>query len=204
MLGLMKNMPISALTFTEQHYAALGKVIVAFQSLESTITYGLLTLLQPEKLMFDSKLAIAIVNEHSFSNRLKLLLLFPSLINPLELFPGDDSLTKVHLESYSKAVTLLNEGGILATKAESKRNQLIHSTWIHGSSVGGPEGTVLRTKLRIRKNRIHSSSEYIAVKEIETTADDMLASQNKLHHAIQNLHFLMLTALKSQDVEKKT
>lgn len=200
----MKKTPISALMFTEQHYAALGKVIVAFQSLESTITYGLLTLLQPEKLMFDSKMAIAIVNEHSFSNRLKLLLLFPSLTNPLELFPGDDCLTKVHLESYSEAVGLLNEGGVLAIEAESKRNQLIHSTWIHGSSIGGPEGTVLRMKSRVRKNRIHSFSEYIAAKEIEAAADDTLTAQKKLHQAIQNLHFLLLTALKSQDIEKKT
>lgn len=200
----MKKTPISALTFTEQHYAALGKVIVAFQSLESTITYGLLTLLQPEKLVFDSKLAIAIVNEHSFSNRLKLLLLFPSLTNPLELFPGDDSLTKVYLESYAEAIDLLNEGGILAIAAESKRNQLIHSTWIHGSSVGGPEGTILRMKSRVRKNKIHSSSEYISAKEIEAIADDMLTAVDKMHHAIQNLHFIMLTALKSQNIEKRT
>ena len=200
----MKNPSITALTFTEQHYAALGKVIVAFQSLESTITFGLLTLLQPEKLLFDSKLAIAIVNEHSFSNRLKLLLLFPSLTEVLKLFPGDDGLTKVHLDSYEEAVSLLNEGGVLAAEAESKRNQLIHSTWIHGSSVGGPEGTVLRMKSRVRKNKIHSSHEYIAAKEIETVADVMLAAQSKLHHAIQNLHFLMLAALTPQDVEKTT
>lgn len=200
----MKNPSITALTFTEQHYAALGKVIVAFQSLESTITFGLLTLLQPEKLLFDSKLAIAIVNEHSFSNRLKLLLLFPSLTEVLKLFPGDDGLTKVHLDSYEEAVSLLNEGGVLAAEAESKRNQLIHSTWIHGSSVGGPEGTVLRMKSRVRKNKIHSSHEYIAAKEIEAVADAMLTAQSKLHHAVQNLHFLMLAALTPQDVEKTT
>ena len=200
----MKKTTIAALTFTEQHYAALGKVIVAFQSLESTITHGLLTLLQPEKLIPDSALAFAIVNEHSFSNRLKLLLLFPSLTDALKLFPGDDGLTKVHLESYRELVSQLNEGGVLAAEAESKRNQLIHSTWIHGSSVGGPEGTVLRTKSRVRKNKIHSSHEYIAAKEIEAIAETILTAQNKLHHAIRDLHFLMLTALKPQDVEKKT
>jgi len=200
----MKKTTIAALTFTEQHYAALGKVIVAFQSLESTITHGLLTLLQPEKLIPDSALAFAIVNEHSFSNRLKLLLLFPSLTDALKLFPGDDGLTKVHLESYRELVSQLNEGGVLAAEAESKRNQLIHSTWIHGSSVGGPEGTVLRTKSRVRKNKIQLSHEYIAAKEIEAIAETILTAQNKLHHAIRDLHFLMLTALKPQDVEKKT
>jgi len=200
----MKKTTIAALTFTEQHYAALGKVIVAFQSLESTITLGLLTLLQPEKLISDSALAFAIVNEHSFSNRLKLLLLFPSLTDALKLFPGDDGLTKVHLESYRELVSQLNEGGVLAAEAESKRNQLIHSTWIHGSSVGGPEGTVLRTKSRVRKNKIQLSHEYIAAKEIEAIAETILTAQNKLHHAIRDLHFLMLTALKPQDVEKKT
>ena len=198
----MKNPSIKALEFTERHYAALGKVIVAFQSLESTITYGLLTLLQPEKLVFDSRLAIAMVNEHSFSNRLKLLLLFPSLTEESKLFPGNEGLTKVHLESYAEAISLLNEGGILAGEAESKRNQLIHSTWIHGSSVGGPEGTVLRMKSRVRKNKIHSSHEYLAAKEIEEVADVMFAAQNKLHQAIQTLHFLMLTALTPQNVKK--
>ncbi|PSJ16629.1 hypothetical protein [Nitrosomonas supralitoralis] len=196
----MKKSTITALTFTEQHYAALGKVIVAFQSLESTITYGLLTLLQPDKLVFDSKLAIAVVNEHSFSNRLKLLLLFPSLTDKLELFHGNND----YLERYEEAVSQLNEGGALAAEAETKRNQLIHSTWIHGSSVGGPEGTVLRMKSRVRKNKIHASHEYIAAKEIEAIADAMLTARDKLHNAIQNLHMLMLVALRPQDVEKKT
>jgi hypothetical protein len=144
------------------------------------------------------------VNEHSFSNRLKLLLLFPSLTEVLKIFPGNDGLTKVNLESYEEAINLLNEGGVLAAEAESKRNQLIHSTWIHGSCVGGPEGTVLRMKSRVRKNKIHSSHEYLAAKEIEEVAEVMFTAQNKLRDAIRTLHFLMLTALTPQNVEKKT
>lgn len=195
----MKNTSFGPRTFTEQHYAALGKVIVAFQSLEMTITYGLLALLHPEKLAFESKLATAIVNEHSFSNRLKLLLLFPSLNNPLELFSGDDGPNKAHLWMYNQAISLLSEGGVLATEAESKRNQLIHSSWMDG-----PEGTVIRTKLRVRKNKMQSSHEYMTAKEIEKIADGMLAAQSKLHLAIQDLQFLMSTAIKSQLVEKNT
>ena len=55
--------------FPEDHYNALGRLLVEFQHLESSITKSLIMLIQPDALDFTS----VILNELTFNNRLKLL-----------------------------------------------------------------------------------------------------------------------------------
>lgn len=184
----MKKPIIEATKFTDQHYAALGKVVVEFESLQSTITYGLLKLIEPEKQFFYSKILMAIINEHSFANRLKLLLLFPSLSDVSEILIKKNNFK---LEEYEEAIKQLQEGSVLANEAESKRNQLIHSTWIHGGPLSGPKGTVLRSKSRVKKSKMHTSVEFISANDIEEIAQNMITANDKIKNATEKLRLII-------------
>ena len=184
--------------FTEQHYVALGKMLVAFQSLEATVTCGLLKLLQPGTLVPDSALAAAVVGELSFANRLKLLLIYPSLPGP-KLAPSEDKLAEVRQQVYAEAVDLLKQGGRIAAEAEEKRNQLVHSWWLSGCSIAGsPDGTVFRVKSRIKKNKVHVSNQFITAKDIEAVVEEMNTAESQLQKAVQHLNYLTVSALPSE------
>lgn len=176
--------------FTEQHYAAIGKMLVMFQSLEATVTIGLLTLLQPGQYIPDSPLASAVVNELSFGSRLKLLLLYPSLpgLKIARLENGDTVFTQ---ESFNETVALLNQAGQLVKKAEELRNGLVHSMWLAGGFgiEGAPEGAVLRTKTRLNKNKMHVIQQYMTAKDIEEVVDAISEAQSILREAVQQLNF---------------
>lgn len=68
-----ENAKTVGLKFTDNHYIAIGKLVVAFQMIELTISSNLARLVNPNLLSSEWSFSNLLINELSFTNRLKLL-----------------------------------------------------------------------------------------------------------------------------------
>lgn len=127
MLDLMSTPP-GPLDFTDAHYIALGKLVVAFQNLEQVITYGIEFVVE-ENFRTNPFLPV-VLNELSFASRLKL---FSNFIEtpPLHYFiPSGVEHEDIRKSEYPEVIEKAKKGVQLASQAEVSRNQLLHSYWL--------------------------------------------------------------------------
>ncbi len=148
----------------EPHYTALGRMLVIFQSLEATITQGLLLLLNSEIGSPSGQLAHAAVSELSFASASRLASLLPSIYTAERISCSSPENTNRLKEALDDCASQLVDGLKLANEAEQRRNQLVHSFWFIGPGIVNQPGTLMRmkTKAKARSLTVHFERESIA------------------------------------------
>jgi hypothetical protein len=175
--------------FSDQHYAALGKMLVAFQDLEQVINEAVVFSLYPKTLMPTSVFGFAVASELSFSTKVRLLRAYAVKDKLSDYFaPGDPDYNDRKAEHDEQAL-LLDEGLSRALEVEQDRNRLVHSNWNSRPALV-PSGTVLRSKRKITKQGLEYAFEQVSVADLEAVA----AKANRAWELIQGpstvLHFL--------------
>ena len=174
--------------FPEDHYTALGRLLVEFQYLESLITKSLSMLIQPDALDFTS----VILNELSFNNRLKLLSNFIET-HPESYFVGlrsDNEL--MYRNSYREDVQKVKQGIQLATALEEKRNRIIHSLWLPAPKYA-PQKTVTRIKIKTTRKNTTRIKVYISSAEILSVVEEIKKAGKLIETYSWYLEYLLQT-----------
>lgn len=185
-------MPPPDSDFSQGHYAAIGRMLVTFQSLEATVTYGLMGLLELglEEESATQRLARATINELSFGSRLRLMNLLPSLYPQSLVAPSGHPHQNVKAMEHKEASDLVAKGVQLATDVEQRRNRLVHSHWLHGPNLITPPGTMLRMKIRAKKGKLEVEMMAETVEAIEAVTLGAERAQQLLAEAASYFQFL--------------
>lgn len=181
---------VAPLKFSDEHYIALGKMVIQFQELEQAITVGLARLMDPNDLERSLGFTHTVLNELSFANRLKLLSNFIETHPASHFIPPNTEHEKFKTEDYQELLGQLREGIKLAAESEQKRNGLIHSTWLT-DPVGGPPGTVLRFKKRTKGKQTHGVMEFVTANDISAIVEEMKLATNIIFKATSHLHLFL-------------
>ncbi|MFZ5484797.1 MAG: hypothetical protein ACOZB0_11265 [Pseudomonadota bacterium] len=181
--------------FTADHYAAPGRVVVEFQTIECVISAALIRFIHPTE-PTSLNFAHLVVNELTFTNRLKLLAAYLST-HPIEHFvsEGDPHLAIKKME-YKEESEYLLEGLRLAGEAEAERNQLVHSQWLADPACG-PVGTVCRTKVSTRAKTIKVAQEFLSVADILAVAAKAEKAWKLIQSSTSHLHILLCSKTSS-------
>ena len=174
--------------FPEDHYNALGRLLVEFQYLESSITKSLIMLIQPDALDFTS----VILNKLTFNNRLKLLSNFIET-HPESYFVGLRSDNEsMFRDSYREDVEKVKQGIQLANDLEEKRNRIIHSLWLPAPKYA-PQKTVTRIKIRTTRKNTTRVEEYISSAEILSVVEQIKKAGKLIETYSWYLEYLLQT-----------
>lgn len=186
--------------FSDEHYIAFGKLVVSFQYLEEVITYAIALIAEPD--ITKNRILDLVVNELSFSNRLKLL---SNLVEttPVDYFvPLGCEHERGKREEYSEFVENLRTGIRLAREAEERRNQLIHSYWFT-EPMCGPPGVVLRSKTRARPDKTIRQLEHITAEVILSVVSTLEQARDLIYRAAWHLNlYLGMHATSNSAVER--
>lgn len=187
---MLHNSESVPLVFTAQHYAAIGEVVVAFQSLDEVATLALARFIHPEDELPLRALTHLVLNELSFANKIKLLSahLNSGLARAAE--QGASEHSKLWSSDFSSATEGFRKALLLASQAESSRNQLVHSHWA-AWPLAGPFDTVHRSKVRTTPKKIVITREYVAAKQISEIATIAKEATKLLQRAYTELHYLV-------------
>ena len=192
----METKATVALEFTDDHYIALGKLVVAFQSLEEAITFGLGRLMRPNRKEYTEAFGFTstVLDELSSGSRLKLLSNYVET-HPATYFVPPGSLhEQAKLATFEAMLEALRPGIRMAEQAEKRRNELIHSYWI-ADPFAGPPGTVFRMKTRAKFNKVHDTSALVAAEEIYFIVEEMDKAREIILKAVGGLHALLRAAI---------
>lgn len=189
----MEAEEIASHQFTDEHYIALGKMVIAFQSLEQSITNGLAFLMHPNEIDQALGFTYTVLNEMSFGSRVKLLSNYVETHPITHFVPSGVQYEKVKAEEFPEVLEKLRTGIRIAGVAEEKRNQLIHSYWLTDVA-SGPPGSVLRMKLRAKYNKTQGSTEYVTAETISAIVEEMNRASGMIFEATQHLRIFLRSA----------
>ena len=166
-------------------------MLVAFQSLEATLTQGLLLLLNSELSTPSGQLAHATISELAFASASRLASLLPSIFTPDRIgSTSPEGATRLR-EELDDCASQLTQGLKLANDAEQRRNQLIHSTWFIGSGMVNAPGTLTRMKTKVKARNL--SVQFVAetIAGIDENTEKAEEAQHLIGNALQN--YLMVS-----------
>jgi len=167
---------VGPLKFSDKHYEALGRLVVAFQYLEQVVTQAIVLLVEPAAHKKKFLFLPGILNEMSFGTRLRVL---SNIVTTTDVSYFVAAGTKYELsrrEEHLEIVAELLEGIALAGKAEEDRNRLIHSQWMGSGVLYGPAESVLRVKSRMKADKTQRQEEYVKASDILAIVDEMDAA----------------------------
>jgi len=151
-------------TLAPQYFEAIGKVVVAFQSLEESVTFGLIRLTRhnpEEDIDLDYVLALS---EMPFKGRTKLMRNHLERVKPEKfLYPTSPHPDK-RPEFIRELIDKLKTSTAACDKMEEERNQYMHSIW----SSSGNEGELVarRYKLRVQPKKTTVTDEEVPLQKI--------------------------------------
>ena len=152
---------------SENHFSTLGRLIVAFQSLEGTLVHGLVLLATNQVGTPGGHLVYAAMSELSFGSVLRLAAAVPGMFTEqrlLGLSAHEKSNTLALLDQCSKK---LLEGVKIATALEQRRNQLIHSKWLISPEILNKPGTMMRVKAKTKNGNSTVSFDTESIEDID-------------------------------------
>ena len=158
--------------FPDEHYNVLGRLLVEFQVLESSITHALCILI---KLDNDSRFidfTFTMMNELPFKNRLKLLSNFIETHPEIYFVPYGMENRAMYLRSYKEDIGKLKEGIKLALSLEEKRNRIMHSLWLPAPK-HAPQKTVTRIKVSTTVKKTKNDYEFISSSQILSIVEEI-------------------------------
>lgn len=169
----------------EPHYTALGRMLVAFQGMEATITQGLLLLLNSELGTPSGQLAHAAISELSFASASRLASLLPSIFTIERIGTSSPEKVKRLQEELEDCAIRLAEGLKLANDAEQLRNQLIHSFWFVGDGIVNPPGALMRMKTKVKARTLSVQFERESIADIDENTERAREAQRLVGLALQ-------------------
>ncbi len=153
------------------HFEALGRMLVAFQYLEGTVTDGLLSILSHEASSVGQQLSYAVVSELSFASASRLASLLPAFITVKSFQTSSDTKKQLLIEELTHCAQTLEAGLKLAGEVEQRRNQLVHSHWFIGHGFVNQPGKMARMKVRVKARSINMQFEQESVADLAATTN---------------------------------
>ena len=169
------------LGFTDAHHVALGRMLIAFQHLETAITQAIILIVEPKPHLKKHFFLPRILEELSFSTRLRLLSNIVQTTGEDYFVSPGTKYEALRREELPELVAKICEGIALAEKSEVRRNQLVHSQWLgRGGVLYGPKDTVLRVKSRMKATKTILQDEYIRATDILSIVESMESAEKKI------------------------
>ena len=170
----------------EPHYTALGRMLVVFQSMEATLTQGLVLLLNKDLGTPSGHLCYATISELSFASASRIASLVPSTFT----FERIGATTSDGEERLRKELTDLSNrlarGLKLANEAEQRRNQLVHSQWFIGPGIVNAPETLTRMKIKVKARNLSMQFEAESIAGIGEVIEKVEEAQRLIHYALLN------------------
>jgi hypothetical protein len=170
----------------DQHCLAIGRMIVAFQSLEATLKNELASLMNSDLGTPGGALSYAVISELSFGTAIRVASAVPAIFTLKRL--GEKSLKASEQISRALVETAeqLQKGLKLATEIEARRNQIVHSHWFAGSGYVAPEGKMTRTKAKTRKGSFEIDFKHESINDLESLVEKAGDAQNHIGSALRD------------------
>ena len=176
------------LQFTDEHYIALGKLLVSFQSLEHTAAAELTRLINPHPSDFTNALGgfeTIVFLELPFKKRMALIRHF------LWSIPEADKPNETQrLADFTQYIERLDKAVGMALKAEETRNSLIHSQWIGGGAcgiAGNPPELVMRRKFNVHRKPENQPEHYMTPQDILELVERIKMTDRELSESACNV-----------------
>ncbi|GEM_PF-3540521 len=171
-------------------FVALGRMLVHFQSLEATLRNGLTLLLHDGKNTPHDRLISAYLSELSFGSLSRLTSLLPSQFTS-ESIATETVIGRERLDAeLNDCQNKLYQGLKLANEAEQRRNQLIHSTWLIGDGLEQSQGTLYRSKIKIKAQKLSIQFEQETIATINENTEKAKEAQSLLHIALMDYRLI--------------
>lgn len=174
----------TAPTYAE-HYQAIGRMIVAFQSLEATLKAELTLLMNNELGTVSGLLVYAMVAEASFGTAVRIASALPSIYTPARLGVTKEKSVSRLSQCLLETSEQLKKGLRLATEVEERRNQLVHSHWFEGAGYVAPDGMMSRMKTKTRKSGMTIAFEHESIEALAAVAEQARTAQKLLGTAMR-------------------
>ena len=158
---------MSTVNASENHFAALGRLIVAFQSLEGTLVHGLVLLATSQVGTPGGHLVYAAMSELSFGSVLRLAAAVPGMFTEQRLLGLSEHENDKVLALLDQCSKKLLEGVKIATALEQRRNQLIHSKWFISPEILNKPGTMTRMKAKTKNGTSTVSFDTESIEDID-------------------------------------
>lgn len=173
--------------FTDAHYLALGKLVVAFQNLEQVVTYSI-QFIMGEGRQAENDFLPRVLNELSFGSRLKLLSNFIET-TPMHYFTQvEPDYAKVREAEFPEVIAEVRRGIKLASESEVARNQLLHSYWLASPHMYGLEGAVIRIKHRTKTDKTLYQKVAVRPEDILKTVEKMNSATALIFESANHLN----------------
>lgn len=174
----------------ESLYAALGRMLVAFQSLEATLTQGITLILNNQLRTPAGQLAYAMVSELSFASASRLASLLPSFFTAERLAPKLPGGLERLNEELAYTSTQLAAGLKLANEVEQRRNQVVHSYWLISPGMVNDAETFTRMKTRVKAKSLSIQFKPETISEIDENTKRAREAQQLIGDALLNYKYI--------------
>jgi len=170
----------------EPHYTALGRMLVVFQSMETTLRQGLTLLLHKDLGTPSGQLGNASISELSFASASRLASLVPSIFT-FERIGASSSVGEARLrDELIDCANQLVQGLKLANDAEQRRNQLVHSHWFIGPGIVNAPETLTRMKIKVKARNLTVQFEAETIAGVTEVTEKVEEAQRLIFHALLN------------------
>lgn len=170
----------------DQHCLAIGRMIVAFQSLEATLKSELTLLMNREVGTPGGQLTYAMVGELSFGTATRLAGALPSIFTLQRIAPKRAESESRLLELFAETAEQLKKGLRLAGEVEERRNQVVHSHWFISSGYVPPDGAMTRMKTKTKRGALAIAFEHETVQDLNDVAEKAFEAQRLIGSALQD------------------
>lgn len=162
-----------------------------FQSLEATLKGELTLLMNNELDTVRGALTYATVAELSFGTAIRIASAIPTTFTPARLKPKNTQAAARILDACEEAAEQLKKGLKLATEAEGRRNQIVHSHWFISSGYVAPEGKMTRMKAKTRKGSFSIEFTNESLADLESVADNAGKAQEFIGAALRDYRSIL-------------
>lgn len=177
----------------DQHYQAIGRMLVFFQSLEATLKNGLVLLINNQLGTPSGQLAYATITELSFGTATRLAGGLPTMYTVERIGSSSEESAKRLKEELEHASVQLKKGIMLASEAEQRRNQLVHSHWFISSGFVPEVGKMTRMKAKTKSGSVKIDFVAESLSDLDANTEKAKQAQeligNALHHYLQIIQY---------------
>lgn len=170
----------------DAHYLAIGRMLVLFQSLEATLKHELVLLVNNQIGTPGGQLAYATISELSFGAATRLASTLPAAFTVERIGTKDEESSKRLTEALIEAEDKLKEGIKLASEAEQRRNQLVHSHWFIDPGYVSSPGTMTRMKTKTKSGSMTISFESESIADVDANTEKAKQAQTLIFSALNN------------------
>ncbi|WOP14631.1 hypothetical protein [Ottowia sp. SB7-C50] len=170
----------------DAHCLAIGRMIVAFQSLEATLKSELTLLMNNQLETPGGQLTYAMVAELPFRVTVRLAAALPGVFTLQKIVPVKPESEVCLNQLFAETADLLEKGLKMAGEVEERRNQVVHSHWFLGSGYVAPEGTMTRMKTKTKKGAVATTFDHETLADLNSIAESAEEAQRLIGMALRD------------------